>query len=121
VLIRAHVDYGPRSGSRLGLGGAIRGREILSFFTSDSHAQFDLEPPLVGRIYRSSSRIRGVSTAHANVDIIPDFLSSITTRSDAVQIEGAIDSAIRAFRSLYGNNLTVTVDFSYTQAPPATC
>jgi hypothetical protein len=55
----------------------------------------------------------GASSAHANVDIIPDFLSSITTSSDAVQIEGAIDSAVSVFRSLYGNNLTVTVDFSY--------
>lgn len=54
------------------------------------------------------------STAHANIDIIPIFLSSITTSRDAVQIEGAIDSAVNVFHNLYGNDLTITTDFSYT-------
>jgi hypothetical protein len=54
------------------------------------------------------------STAHANIDIIPVFLSSITTSRDAVQIEGAIDSVVNVFHNLYGNNLTITTDFSYT-------
>ena len=54
------------------------------------------------------------STAHANIDIIPDFLSSITTSSDAVQVEEAVNSAVNVFHKLYGNNLTITTDFSYT-------
>jgi hypothetical protein len=54
------------------------------------------------------------STAHANVDIIPDFLSSITTRPDSGKIEDVIDSAVGVFRSLYNNNLTITVGFSFT-------
>jgi PEP-CTERM motif len=58
--------------------------------------------------------LAGTSAAHANVDIIPDFLSSITTSPDAVQIESAIDSAVSVFRGLYGNNLAITVDFSFT-------
>jgi hypothetical protein len=54
------------------------------------------------------------STAHANIEIIPNFLSSITASPDAVQIEDAIDSAVNIFHNLYGNNLTITMDFSYT-------
>jgi hypothetical protein len=54
------------------------------------------------------------STAHANIDIIPDFLSSISTSPDAVQVEEAVDSAVNVFHELYGNNLSITTDFSYT-------
>jgi PEP-CTERM motif len=58
------------------------------------------------------------SGAHANVDIVPVFDSSITGNSNASEIEGAIDSAISTIGSLYSNNITQTVDFSYTAAAP---
>jgi PEP-CTERM motif len=54
------------------------------------------------------------STAQANVDVIPDFLSSVTVSSGASKIEDAIDSAINIFHNLYINDLTIMVDFSYT-------
>ncbi|MBV9910202.1 MAG: hypothetical protein JOY52_21815, partial [Hyphomicrobiales bacterium] len=54
------------------------------------------------------------STAQANVDVIPDFLSSVTVSSGASKIEYAIDSAINIFHNLYINDLTIMVDFSYT-------
>lgn len=58
------------------------------------------------------------STAHASVHIIPNFLSSITTSPDAVQIEDVIDSTIGVFRNLYDNNLTITVNFGFTPGAP---
>jgi len=57
-----------------------------------------------------------MSGAHANVDIIPIFDSSITGNSNASEIEGAINSAISTFGSLYSNNLTIDVDFTYNPA-----
>jgi hypothetical protein len=59
------------------------------------------------------------STAHANLDIIPVFLSSITASPDAGRIEDTIDSAVSVFHNLYGNNLTITTDFSYTPSGAA--
>jgi hypothetical protein len=56
------------------------------------------------------------SGAHANVDIVPVFGSSITGNADASEIEGAINSAIGTFSSLYTNNLTIDVDFTYNPA-----
>jgi hypothetical protein len=56
------------------------------------------------------------SSARANVDITPDFDSSITSNANAAAIEGAINSAISTFSSLYINNLNITVDFTYDPA-----
>ena len=56
------------------------------------------------------------SGAHADVDIVPVFDSSITGNSNASEIEGAINSAIGTIESLYSNNITQTVDFSYNPA-----
>jgi hypothetical protein len=56
------------------------------------------------------------SGARANVDIVPVFDSSITSNAQASAIEGAIDSAISTFGSLYSNNLPISVDFSYNPA-----
>jgi hypothetical protein len=74
--------------------------------------------PISNRRLRSYTALAALSawtsTAHANIYIIPDFLGSITTSPDAAQIEGAIDSAVNTVHNLYGNNLKVTMDFSYT-------
>jgi PEP-CTERM motif len=56
------------------------------------------------------------SSTHANVDITPDFDSSITSNANAAAIEGAINSAISTFSSLYSNNINITVDFTYDPA-----
>jgi len=53
------------------------------------------------------------------LDITPDFGSSITGNANAAQIEGAINSAIDTVEGLYRpNNVSVTVDFSYTPGAP---
>ena len=53
------------------------------------------------------------------LDITPDFGSSITGNANAAQIEGPISSAIDTVEGLYSpNNVSVTVDFSYTPGAP---
>jgi hypothetical protein len=81
------------------------------FNSSSSHRR------LIGCV-TAAALSAATSAARANVEIIPNFLSSITSSPDAVKIEDAIDSSIGVFRSLYDNNLTITVTFGFTPGAP---
>jgi hypothetical protein len=52
------------------------------------------------------------SPAHALI-IQPTFDASITSSPNAAAVEGSINAAISAIDSLYGNAITVPVDFTY--------
>ena len=52
------------------------------------------------------------TTAHA-LTIVPTYDSSITTLSNAVQVENAINFAASQYQSLYSNDITVNITFKY--------
>ena len=76
-----------------------------------------------GVVNPSSARIKFVAlplllgTTSANALVLtPVFDSSITSNANAAKIEGSINSAISAIDKLYGNAVTLAVDFTYTAA-----
>ena len=81
-----------------------------------------------GVVNPSSARIKFVAlplllgTTSANALVLtPVFDSSITSNANAAKIEGSINSAISAIDKLYGNAVTLAVDFTYTALHQAIC
>jgi hypothetical protein len=72
--------------------------------------------PLLGAAVMLALPLGSQSGAQANLQIIPIFGSSITSNSNAVAIEGAIDTAISTLDGLFGNNITIDVNFTYSPA-----
>jgi PEP-CTERM motif len=55
--------------------------------------------------------------ASANLLISPNFDSSITGNIQSLAIEGAINRAISNIDALYSNNLTISIKFTFDNAP----
>jgi hypothetical protein len=57
-----------------------------------------------------SAVVSTVSTVSRGLVIIPTFSSSVTSLSDASQVEAAFDYAAAQFEGLYTNNITINID-----------
>jgi hypothetical protein len=68
------------------------------------------------RFLALTAAVVGIAPAARALVIVPDFSSSITSLSNAGQVEGAVNYAITQYEELYSNPITVTLTFQATTA-----